>query len=258
MTETNYRPAERRPGAGPPAPRWQEDGLSISFRSCQLTGLSVLKQALQQATSNGGGSGSAVSPIDVGHLDLGENELTSLTELQPFQRLLSLDVSHNNVETLTQQLPDSLLHLNASYNRLESADGIGELPRLIELNLSYNLLTSCQPLESLLHVQVILLGGNRISSLVGLEPLARLELLDLRFNYIEKHAELRLLQCRPAPHPPGTPSPSTPTTSERHVDSAGAAHAEWPEDATQLGAAAGGAQLLPATAASSTAFSGGT
>ena len=171
--------------AQPPAPRWQEEGLSISFRSCALSTAGGLPQALAQAGSK---------PADVGHLDLGENELSSLAELKPFGRLLSLDVAHNSVESLgSGLLPPTLLHLNASYNRLESAAGVAALTGLIELNLSYNLITSCAPLETLTQLQVVLLGGNRISSLVGLVSLARLELLDLRFNYVEKPSELRLL-----------------------------------------------------------------
>ena len=189
MSETNYRPVSTSGATTTTAkPRWQEEGLSISFRSCQLTGLAVLAEALKQT---GGSSGvGEVQPADVGHLDLGENELTTLGELKPFKRLLSLDISHNNVEMLSQ-LPPSLLHLNASYNRLESAEGVASMPRLIELNLSYNLITSCQSFEPLVQLQVLLLGGNRIGSLIGLASLARLELLDLRFNYIGKHGEVR-------------------------------------------------------------------
>lgn len=189
MSESNYRPVSTSGATTTTArPRWQEEGLSISFRSCQLTGLAVLAEALKQtAGTNGAGE---VQPADVGHLDLGENELTALGELKPFHRLLSLDISHNNVEMLAQ-MPPSLLHLNASYNRLESAQGVAVMPGLIELNLSYNLITSCQPFEPLVQLQVLLLGGNRIGSLIGLASLARLELLDLRFNYIEKHGEVR-------------------------------------------------------------------
>jgi hypothetical protein len=179
-------------GSVPTAPRWQEDGLSISFRSCQLADLSALSGALQQAgKQQEDGGGGIVEAYDVGHLDLGENELCTIRGLAPFSRLLSLDVSHNNIETLDVALPPTLLHLNASYNRLESAAGVGALTKLVELNLSYNLVTACLPLETLTQLEVLLLGGNRVSSLVGLLPLARLELLDLRFNYVEKLSEVR-------------------------------------------------------------------
>jgi Leucine-rich repeat (LRR) protein len=174
--------------ASAPQQRWQEEGLSISFRSCQLTGLSVLASALRSAGST------AVEPDYVGHLDLAENEISAIDEIAPFKRLLSLDISHNSVDDLpVGALPPTLLHLNASYNRLEAADAVSALTQLLELNLSYNLLTSCQPLEPLSQLQVLLLGGNRISSLLGLASLGRLELLDARFNYVEKPSELRLL-----------------------------------------------------------------
>ena len=173
--------------------RWQESCLAISFRSCQLTGAAHLGEALRTAGDGG------VQPSDVGHLDLGENELTALDELAPFSRLLSLDVSHNSVDSLpVTSLPRTLLHLNAAYNRLESVDGIGALTQLAELNLSYNLLTSCAPLEALLQLQLLFVGGNRIASLNGLASLARLELIDLRFNYVEKAADLRLLALNAA------------------------------------------------------------
>jgi Leucine-rich repeat (LRR) protein len=117
----------------------------------------------------------AVSPQAVGHLDLAENELESIELLRPYSRLLSLDVSHNNVEQLVG-LPPTLLHLNVAYNRLEGIEGIGSWGGgLLELNLSYNLLTSLQPLEQITQLQVLLAGGNRISSLIGLAGLGRLE-----------------------------------------------------------------------------------
>ena len=52
-------------------PRWQDDGLSISFRSCQLQGLVSLHDAL--ATAQNGGQ--PVVPSDVMHLDVAENEV---------------------------------------------------------------------------------------------------------------------------------------------------------------------------------------
>ena len=77
---------------GPVPPRWAEEGLSISFRSCELTGLGVLKDALRQTGADGA---SSVAPSDVRHLDLAENELTGIDELRAFSRAMSLDVSHN-------------------------------------------------------------------------------------------------------------------------------------------------------------------
>lgn len=164
------------------SPRWQEHGLSISFRACQMSDAKAAADALRTE--------SGVDLAAVGHLDLAENELESIDPLRQFRQLMSLDVSHNNVEQLAA-IP-SLLHLNASYNRLEAVDGIGSWgAMLIELNLSYNLLTSLQPLEQMTQLQVLLAGGNRISSLIGLAGLAKLELCDVRFNYVEKTSEVR-------------------------------------------------------------------
>ena len=150
------------PAANAQPPRWQDDGLSISFRSCQLQGLVSLHDAL--ATAQNGDR--QVVPGDVMHLDVAENEVEQTAGLQPFTQLLSLDISHNNVEELTQ-LPTSMLHLNASYNRVQSAEGVAQLTQLVELNLGYNLITSLQPLERLTHLQVLLAAGNRIGSLHG-------------------------------------------------------------------------------------------
>ena len=169
--------------------RWQDDGLSVSFRACQLQSAAGLAAALSQAAQPTGGS---VSPADVGHLDLAENELQQLDELQPFECLLSLDASHNSVERMVA-LPPSLMHLNVAYNRLESAATVGGLTCMVELNLGYNLLTDVQPIEALTQLQVLLLAGNRISTLQGLTSLQALEVLDLKFNYIERPHELRLL-----------------------------------------------------------------
>ena len=117
-------------GSSSQPPRWQDDGLSISFRSCQLQGLVSLHDAL--ATAQNGGQ--PVVPSDVMHLDVAENEVEQTAGLQPFTQLLSLDLSHNNVEELTQ-LPSAMLHLNASYNRVQSIEDVGGLTQLVELNL---------------------------------------------------------------------------------------------------------------------------
>ena len=55
--------------------------------------------------------------------------------------LTSLDISHNSVEELPDvALPPTLLHLNAAYNRLESAGGVastgmfnGKVQRMLDL-----------------------------------------------------------------------------------------------------------------------------
>ena len=117
-------------GSSSQPPRWQDDGLSISFRSCQLQGLVSLHDAL--ATAQNGGQ--PVVPSDVMHLDVAENEVELTAGLQPFTQLLSLDLSHNNVEELAQ-LPSAMLHLNASYNRVQSVEGVRGLTQLVELNL---------------------------------------------------------------------------------------------------------------------------
>ena len=59
------------PPASTTPPRWQDDGLSISFRSCQLQGLLSLHDALAHA-QNGD---QPVLPSDVKHLDVAENEV---------------------------------------------------------------------------------------------------------------------------------------------------------------------------------------
>ena len=79
--------------------RKKEEGRALDFvrsvRSCELTGLGVLRDALRQTGSDGSGGGGAVAPSDVCHLDLAENELTGIEELRAFSRAMSLDVSHN-------------------------------------------------------------------------------------------------------------------------------------------------------------------
>ncbi|KAL1496165.1 hypothetical protein AB1Y20_014782 [Prymnesium parvum] len=184
--------SSRAPALPPGRPRWQEEGLSLSFRACRLTNLSALAEALAQV----GAGARAVLPPDVSHLDLAENELIEPEDLLHFSKLLSLDLSHNSLPELPR-LPTSLLHLNLSYNHLESAERLGALTSLVELNLGYNLLTSVAPLERLANLQVLLLPANRISALHGLAALSRLSLLDLKHNYIDKVAEVRLLSLNP-------------------------------------------------------------
>jgi hypothetical protein len=186
--EDKLRIAIQAPGESL-GPRWQGDGLSVSFRACQLQDISAVWEALQQG---GQQSGRTVSPMDVSHLDLAENKLCETDDLSEYSCLLSLDVSHNTLTDLGAA-PATLLHLNASYNHLEAASKLSSLVELIELNLGYNLLTSAADFERLGSLKVLLLPGNRISALHGLAALSRLEVLDLKFNYIDKPAEVRLL-----------------------------------------------------------------
>ena len=138
------------PPLPPGGPRWQEEGLSISFRACQLRGLSAITDALQQIAS----SSNPVEPSDISHLDLAENELEEAEDLSQFSSLLSIDISHNSL-TEVSRFPTGLLHLNGAYNHLESADRFSILGSLVELNLGYNLLTSVAAFERLTNLQVV-------------------------------------------------------------------------------------------------------
>lgn len=139
-----------------------------------------------------------MSPFDVSHLDLAENELEDVDGLVAFGSLVSLDLAHNNVSLAPSGLAASMLHLNLGYNRLEHVGAIASLTSLVELNLGYNLLTSLAPLEALAQLQVLLLAGNRVETLDGLAPLYHLELLDVRHNYVSSLEEVRLLALNPA------------------------------------------------------------
>ena len=166
-----------------------EDGVSVSFRACQLQDLSSLQSALQLATQHGS---HLIAPQDVSHIDLAENELQETGDLKAYFRLLSLDISKNSV-TEIGSLPITLLHLKAEYNHLESANMLQKLTALVELSLGYNLLTSVACFERLCNLEILLLPGNRISTLHGLSALSKLGVLDLKFNYIDRVPEVRLL-----------------------------------------------------------------
>jgi Leucine-rich repeat (LRR) protein len=135
----------------PAGRRWQDLGLSVSFRACDLRGLEPVGEALRTAASP---DEAVLSPIDVSHLDLAENELEDVDGLVAFDSLVSLDLAHNNVSVMPSGLGSSLLHLNLGYNRLEHVGAVSSLISLVELNLGYNLLTSLAPLEPLVQLQV--------------------------------------------------------------------------------------------------------
>jgi len=170
--------------------RWQDHGLSISFRACDLSTLGRVGEAMRTAAAPGE---SAVAPRDVAHLDLAENELEDVDGLSAFSSLISLGLAHNNITSTPPRLASSLLHLNLGYNRLEHVGALSSLTSLVELNLGYNLITSLAPVERLSGLQVLLVAGNRIETLDGLAALASLELLDVRHNYIAALEEVRLL-----------------------------------------------------------------
>ena len=145
------------------------EGVSISFRACQLVDLAALQEALRCVSEEGRGS---VPPTGIAHLDLSCNDLQHLgrpadangaisSSLSPtslaasplatdslvrydrfdslarFDRLLSLDFSRNAVAEVGI-LPSTLIHLNGCYNQLEDLSFLAPLTSLLELDLSCN------------------------------------------------------------------------------------------------------------------------
>ena len=176
------------------APWPARDGLSISFRACELHEVASLREALQQVPLRGV---EAVGPTEISHLDLSENRLHGGCDLSAFSALLSLDISGNATPDLSG-LPPSLLHLNGSKNQLQTMHTIPHLPLLAELNLSSNQLVTVSQLSSgLPSLQVLLLADNRITALHGIASLASLTTLDLQRNLIARVSDARLLTLNP-------------------------------------------------------------
>ncbi|XP_052046732.1 chondroadherin-like protein [Apodemus sylvaticus] len=128
------------------------------------------------------------------HLYLDKCELTSLQTNAKLLKLETLDLSHNNLQSLPslgQALP-ALTTLDVSFNKLGSlSPGVLEgLSQLLELNLQNNDLRSLPPglLVPTTNLRKLNLANNKLSELPPglLDELEELTVLDLQGNWLSR------------------------------------------------------------------------
>eukprot|EP01064_Diplonema_japonicum_P010793 TRINITY_DN18030_c0_g2_i1.p1 TRINITY_DN18030_c0_g2~~TRINITY_DN18030_c0_g2_i1.p1 ORF type:complete len:635 (+),score=80.69 TRINITY_DN18030_c0_g2_i1:90-1994(+) len=128
-------------------------------------------------------------------LDLGENEITHISGLQPFVSLSAIDLSSNKLVSL-KGLPLGLVRLMVGKNQLSNLEGLSALPFLQELDVSHNRLTELKGLPKSSPVTILKLSHNRLPNTQGLQALSQLQILELDNNYICLTEDLKsLVKC---------------------------------------------------------------
>ncbi|KAK4510184.1 uncharacterized protein ATC70_006356 [Mucor velutinosus] len=118
-------------------------------------------------------------------LNLSRQNLSSLTDLSScFPVLETLQVTHNELKTLSG-LPSSLIHLYASHNKLLEVD-VYHLDKLQHLDVSHNRINHFESLKELKSLRALNANHNSITSCKSFQDLPGLVSLSLKANCIRR------------------------------------------------------------------------
>lgn len=109
----------------------------------------------------------------------------NLTKYEVLSNTYELDISYNQIQSMLT-IPDSLLTLNISHNKIAMIDTIIPINNLLSLNLSYNRLISIEGISSLIKLQTLNISYNFLSAdqLKYLKPLKNLQILNISHNHL--------------------------------------------------------------------------
>lgn len=149
-----------------------------------LTTLSLRQNLLEDATD----IGQLASAGQLNELILQDNRLTAVPQLGAFLSLQRLELSYNQIKSLTplsylEQSP--LQSLYVASNKITEADGIQRLTHLTQLDLGCNRLRTCSPVANLINLKELWLGRNRLTVIEHLSRLNNLQQLSLQSNRLE-------------------------------------------------------------------------
>ncbi|KAA1473712.1 hypothetical protein DENSPDRAFT_859988 [Dentipellis sp. KUC8613] len=141
-------------------------------------------------------------PTTVRTLSIAYNQLTRVTSFNHLLSLESLDVSHNDIDSLNQlECLRHLRELRADTNRIRSIEGLQGMTGLVKLSLQGNCIDDVDLDQcSWSKLEVLNLSHNRIERVAGLASLSCLIVLNLDNNQIgelDAHgvlARLRILR----------------------------------------------------------------
>lgn len=108
-----------------------------------------------------------------------------------------LNLSCKKISILTISLPDTLIELNLSHNRLTRFPNLDQVERLEFLNLNWNLLVSLSGTKKPSNLTELYLAHNRITELDQLAQCENLVILDASYNklaYFQSISALENLQ----------------------------------------------------------------
>ncbi|CAD5224468.1 unnamed protein product [Bursaphelenchus okinawaensis] len=115
---------------------------------------------------------------NVRYLSLACNKLSSIKRVKALEKLLFLDVSHNNVHKI-DELPGTLTGLKAAQNQLSTIGFCMKLQNLTYFNLSHNKIKSIKGIEELKTLQTFLITDNLLKDKTEVDVLQQLP--NLRF-----------------------------------------------------------------------------
>ncbi|CAH2354231.1 hypothetical protein CLIB1423_15S01530 [[Candida] railenensis] len=117
-------------------------------------------------------------------------ELDNLKDLERFlPRLKSLDVSKNQIRFL-EGIPNKVLELNTSSNKIDNLSSFKRFHDLQVLNCSFNIISSLQSLSSNIHLTELNISYNKLVSLRGLENFSNLVTLNASNNELKGALEI--------------------------------------------------------------------
>lgn len=120
------------------------------------------------------------------HLDLYDNGLTKIDGLP--QELIFLDLSFNRIRSVLC-LPGTLTELYLCSNAIESIEdlNLGELKQLKILELGANNLRTLDVNQLSVSLEELYLGGNRIKTIPDFSQFTNLRILSLQVHFIFLH-----------------------------------------------------------------------
>jgi hypothetical protein len=96
----------------------------------------------------------------------------------------AMNLSCKKLTVLTCKLPNSLIELNLSHNRISRMPNLEDVDKLEYLNLSWNLITNLAGSRGMRTVRELYLAHNRVEEASSLAVCENLVILDLSYNKI--------------------------------------------------------------------------
>lgn len=129
-------------------------------------------------------------------LSLSGCSLSSISALEPLQKLTYLDLSGNTLRNISViSGMTGLKELYLSNNVVTGLESLAGLSALERLDISYNSVSTLEPLKDLANLLEVNASHNQISSTAGLPGLTKLETLDLSHNNLTDISALASLEA---------------------------------------------------------------
>ncbi|CAL6115095.1 Leucine_rich repeats-containing protein [Hexamita inflata] len=131
-------------------------------------------------------------PQNIRHLAINNCNIKSTKGLAPAKLLISLDVSDNLLNDLTElDELTSLQKLDISFNALQNIDNVGKLTKLVSLNVKRNRIKIIKPIETLLLLEELNITDNTLQDLQYIKLLPK-----LKWEAIVKQSKIEAIEVK--------------------------------------------------------------